>query len=97
MSPATLAPQIPQSRLTFSRSSSRIISRSRTGLTSPSTGSLTSEVEEGITGLDVGQEGIPKTLTLSSTLHQASDVTVDDSGNTAHKQNYLAGLWKSTR
>ena len=51
-------------------------------------GSLTSEVKEGITGLDVGQEGVPKTLTLSSTLHQASNVChVQESRNFTAGQN----------
>jgi hypothetical protein len=35
---------------------------------------LTAKMEEGITGSDVGEEGIAEALTFGSALHQAGDV-----------------------
>lgn len=49
---------------------------------------LTGEVKEGITGLDVGQEGIPKALAFSSTFHQTSNVRhIEESRNFAAGHN----------
>lgn len=45
---------------------------------------LTGEVEECVTGLDVGKESISKALTLGSTFDQSSDVShVEEGGHLA--------------
>lgn len=41
---------------------------------------LTTQMEDGITGTDVRQEGITETLALSSTFHQAGNINNVEEG-----------------